>query len=382
MEILPALHEEGKTIVIATHDPFVFEHPLIGKTVAMHDGRITGVTVQVILHPGILALLAGSTIVLAMMLYASGLGVQILRRWDFSSSSERQLTLERKTYLVSTLIHYALGFEVISGLLFIYTLDEIHPLFVGAMCATGSLNANPIGWQALYVKMAMFFAASLWMVLNRLDQSAEDYPLVRPKYGALLFLTYLVALDVYYQYAYFLGLSPSVITSCCGSLFSATGTHLAAGLSGLPAQPMMAALYGVGAFFLATGIWSLKSAAALPRALFSLAGAGFFFVAIAAIISYICLYIYEMPTHHCPFDILQRHYAFIGYPIYLTLFGAALFALFPGVFLPLRRRRALAAALALKERRWILLALLFMLAFLALATWPVVAGHFTLAGYP
>jgi hypothetical protein len=317
-----------------------------------------------------------------MMLYASGVGIQILRRWDFTSSSESQLNLERKTYLVSTLIHYALGFEIISGLLFIYTVDEIHPLFVGAMCATGSLNANPIGWQALYVKMAIFFAASLWIVLNSLDRNGDDYPLIRPKYAALLFLTYLVALDVYDQYAYFLGLSPSVITSCCGSLFSPTGTRLAAGLAGLPVHPMMVALYGTGGFFLISGLWSLKSKSALPRALFSLAGTTFFFVGIAAIISYISLYIYEMPTHHCPFDILQAHYGFIGYPIYLSLFGAVLFALFPGVFLPLRRRPTLAAILAGKEKRWIYLALVFMAAFLALATWPVVTGDFTLTGYP
>jgi putative ABC transport system ATP-binding protein len=46
MAILGTLHDEGKTIIIATHDPFVFEHPLIDKTVAMHDGSITGVTVK------------------------------------------------------------------------------------------------------------------------------------------------------------------------------------------------------------------------------------------------------------------------------------------------------------------------------------------------
>ena len=334
-----------------------------------------------ILHPGILALLTGSSIVLVMMLHASGIGVRILLRWDFSSSSEGQLALERKTYLVSTLIHYALGFEIISGLLFIYTVDDIHPLFVGAMCATGSLNANNIGWQALYIKIAIFFAASLWIVLNRLDQSATDYPMIRPKYAALLFLTYLVGLDVYDQYAYFLGLSPSVITSCCGSLFSTTGTRLASSLSSLPAHPMMGALYGIGGVFIATGVWSLKSKSAFPRALFSLAGAAFFFVGIAAIISYISLYIYEMPTHHCPFDILQKNYGFIGYPIYISLFGAVLFSLFPGAFLPLRRHSNLAGVLARKEERWIILALFLMLAFLALATWPVVTGDFTLTAY-
>jgi putative ABC transport system ATP-binding protein len=46
MAILGDLHEEGKTIVIATHDPFVFDHPLVGRTIAMHDGTIIGVTVK------------------------------------------------------------------------------------------------------------------------------------------------------------------------------------------------------------------------------------------------------------------------------------------------------------------------------------------------
>jgi putative ABC transport system ATP-binding protein len=40
LEILAGLRDEGKTIVIATHDPFVFDHPLISRTVAMRDGRL------------------------------------------------------------------------------------------------------------------------------------------------------------------------------------------------------------------------------------------------------------------------------------------------------------------------------------------------------
>ena len=138
-----------------------------------------------ILHPGILALIIGSTIVFLMMLYASVEGIRILRGWDFQSSSEHQLNLERKTYLISSIIKYALGFEVLSTLLFIYTVDDIHTLFVGAMCATGSLNANPIGWYALYSKIFVFFSASLWIMLNNIDQKAEDFPLIRPKYTAL-----------------------------------------------------------------------------------------------------------------------------------------------------------------------------------------------------
>jgi putative ABC transport system ATP-binding protein len=40
MEILGALCDEGRTVVIATHDPFVYEHSLVGKIVAMRDGRL------------------------------------------------------------------------------------------------------------------------------------------------------------------------------------------------------------------------------------------------------------------------------------------------------------------------------------------------------
>ena len=95
-----------------------------------------------ILHPGILALIVGSSIVLVMMSYAGWIGVRVLKSWDFDSSSAEQLTLERETYLGSTLAISALGFQVVSALLFLFTVDDIHELFVGAMCATGSLNAN------------------------------------------------------------------------------------------------------------------------------------------------------------------------------------------------------------------------------------------------
>jgi len=40
MAILADLHGEGKTMVIATHDPFVHEHPLVSMAVTMRGGRI------------------------------------------------------------------------------------------------------------------------------------------------------------------------------------------------------------------------------------------------------------------------------------------------------------------------------------------------------
>jgi putative ABC transport system ATP-binding protein len=40
MDILAALCNEGRTVIIATHDPFVHEHSLVTNTIAMRDGRL------------------------------------------------------------------------------------------------------------------------------------------------------------------------------------------------------------------------------------------------------------------------------------------------------------------------------------------------------
>jgi len=165
----------------------------------------------VILHPGILALIGGSSLVLAMTLYAAALGLRVLARWDYDSHAEGQLALERRTYLISTIVNYALGFQILSSLLFIFTLDDIHGLFTGAMCATGSLNANPIGWSALLASLVTLLACGIWVVLNQIDQGSEDYPLVRLKYGALLLVAPLLGLTLGLQIAYFRGLRPEII---------------------------------------------------------------------------------------------------------------------------------------------------------------------------
>ena len=42
LKIFHRLQQKGKTIIIATHDPRVFEHPLVSQVFEMRDGRIVG----------------------------------------------------------------------------------------------------------------------------------------------------------------------------------------------------------------------------------------------------------------------------------------------------------------------------------------------------
>jgi len=40
MEILAGLNDEGRTVLIATHDPYVYQHPRVDRSIEMHDGRL------------------------------------------------------------------------------------------------------------------------------------------------------------------------------------------------------------------------------------------------------------------------------------------------------------------------------------------------------
>lgn len=325
-----------------------------------------------ILHPGVLALISGSAIALAMVLHAAVVGMVILRRWDFSSSSACQLALERKTYLVSTLVNYALAFQILSFFLFIYTVEDIHNLFVGAMCATGSLNANPLGWYVLLSKITVFFLSGLWIVLNFVDQKVEDYPLVRLKYFLLIGLLPFIGLDLFLQVSYFFGLDPDIITSCCGSLFGEGGTTVTSSISTLPVWSAMLVFYSVAGLFIVVMWCCLNSQQRLLRYLHTAAAAIFFVVAVMAVISFGSIYIYELPMHHCPFDMMQREYNLIGYPLYLGLFGGVFFGLLPGFFQPLKRIPSLQETLVRVERRWVLWSMGCTLFFLLVITSQVV----------
>jgi hypothetical protein len=57
--------------------------------------------------------------------------------------------------------------------------------------------------------------------------------------------------------------------------------------------------------------------------IFSLASFITFIISVLSLISFISLYFYELPTHHCPFCILQREYGYIGYLLYITLLGGS-----------------------------------------------------------
>ena len=204
--------------------------------------------------PGIIALFISSLLISGMLLYASVAGALILRYWDIKSGSETQLWLERKTYLISTLVGYAFVFQLFSFFLFIYTADALHPFFTGAMCAVGSLNVNQWGFPLVLLKIITFLLAGLWLIINFADNRGYDYPLIKVKYLLLLVIAPLILTETIIQAKYFLGLNPEVITSCCGSLFTADTKGVASEIISWPRPVMEITFYAAMIGALALGV--------------------------------------------------------------------------------------------------------------------------------
>lgn len=323
-----------------------------------------------ILQPAALALQLIALLVSGMGLYAGYYGIRILGRWDPASGSEGQLELERRTYLVSTIMSYILSFELMSLFLFIYTADDLHILFTGAMCAAGTLAVNSFGYPALILKIVNFLLAGVWLIVNHADSRGYDYPLIRVKYRLLNLIVPLLLLESGLLFAYFAGLKPDVITSCCGSLFSHESGNISGDLASLPHLPMQIAFFSGMVITLASGLYFYLRGR--KGYLFPVAATITFLIAVASIISFIGLYFYELPTHHCPFCLLQKEYSYIGYLLYVTLFGGAVSGIGVGVLMPFRKVGSLTRIIPVIQRCLTIMTLVCYLLFTLIVVWQMI----------
>jgi len=325
-----------------------------------------------ILSPPILALLSGSFLVVLILLYASWYGVRIIRHWDITSGSELQIHLERRTYLISTIMSHALGFQLLSLFLFIYTADQLSSSFTGAMCAAGTLNVNRFGYPALILKVLNFVAAGVWLVINTTDNSARDYPLIRKKYLLLLPVGLLITVEAVIQGFYFLGLKPDIITSCCGTLFSSAAQG--SGGFAAPSPYWITTGYYICAF-LTMSSGALFYTRQKGAYLFSLSSTVLFLFSCLALVFYISPYIYELPTHHCPFCILHREYGFVGYPIYLLFLAGGVSGLGVGAVSPFTGIRSLKDTLPRIREELTVLCLVSWFLALAVCSWAILTSN-------
>ncbi len=274
-----------------------------------------------------IALITCSLVTVFLGIAGAAVALQVLRWWDLGSDSERQIRLEERVWLAAALVQFGLVVQVVSALIFIYAAAYFATVLKGAMCAAGSLTANVYGLPALGVKLVTIFMAGLWIVLHRLDIGHERFPLTTVKSVWLLVLLPFLLADALLLFLYLVNLEPEIITSCCGIIFgdaSAGGYSLFDVDSPAPLLVLGGALTALIA--LCSSLLLARDSTRRPVAGWVLAGCwiGFYLLALALIIVWVSPYVYGLPHHRCPFDLIQYPYSLIGLPLYLFLHGSVL----------------------------------------------------------
>lgn len=276
------------------------------------------------LQPSGIALQTLSLLVLLSFGWGAFWAWRILEGWDPESASERQLRLEQRVWLLSAVVSRACLAQGLSLALFLHTADSLHRILPGAMCAAGSLNANAYGYPALLMKAGNGMLCGLWLILHRTDRLAEGFPLLHSRCRMLLGILPLAAFEFELQWEYFRNLTADGPVSCCEVLFNAEGRNVLAWIASLPVVPLEISFFAVMALTLAAGAHVLLRRKG--TSLFGWAGLAVFPLTLVSLIAFVSPYLYELPTHHCPFCILQREYAYIGYAIYASLLSGTLAA--------------------------------------------------------
>ncbi len=112
----------------------------------------------------VLGLIIGQLATTAINAVAFANALIIVRNWDTSSMSPMQLSLEHRSELIATILACSLFFQVFSLLVFEVTARSLAPFIPGAMCTVGILEAQPLGWPILFLKLAALFLYGWWIV--------------------------------------------------------------------------------------------------------------------------------------------------------------------------------------------------------------------------
>ncbi len=303
------------------------------------------------LTPDTLVLLLIEGLLLALMAVLLPSLWRLARRFDIGRTTPEQYALEKRAYLAGTLLRFMLWVKIALFVYFVYALDHLSGVITGAMCAAGVINAWDYGPLLLGWKLAGLYLFGSWLVLHRLDLSRENLPFSRLKFRLALGLAAFMGVEFALLIGYLDALDPATIVSCCGTLFSTANVSALGTLLAIPKAWLLGVFYALFALIVASALLRRSGLAAL----FSLL---FLPVALLAIISFFSTYVYELPTHTCPFCLLQKEYGYMGYLLY--------FLLFAGTFSLLSA--ALAAKLVQEKARFAL-GLWLLGGFVALATW-------------
>ena len=277
-----------------------------------------------ILTPEVLAILILDAIFLFFGLIAFVLSIKIFLKWDMSATTQEQYSLEKQSYLSATIIKYIFAIKLPLFLFFVFTLDKISTLLTGAMCGAGVVDATDYGAYLLIIKLINLYLFGFWLTLHYLDIKSPNLPYTKLKFEFFIVAFLFLIVEILLEGIMFGSIDIDKMVSCCGTLYSSSSTSAIGAIFSIDTTLLLSLFYGI--FGLMLFFYIMKY-----RYLFALANLIFLVVALISLIQFFGTYIYELPTHHCPFCFLQSDYYYIGYLLYSLLFLGSFYGMRVGI---------------------------------------------------
>jgi len=303
-----------------------------------------------LLNNYIVTYLVCSVFSLVIGIVAAASGLSVSRRWESAGSTEEQYRLEKRVYLIITLVSVGLCLRLLMVPLWFGTLHSMLGSIPGAMCLTGVHNSNtPYSYLASSLKLLLPPLYGFWLILNALDRKVASQPFMKQK---LLFLTPLgiLVLGESLLDAYFFFTVPYRQVSCCTSLFDLPEANI---------TPIVAQSWGwlVMFYALILFVWgemvyffyAQKRSASAARGWW-FGNKAIMFMETALIIATFGVFIYVLngnfsplflhrPLHHCIFclgqqvgdALLSSGMIFLGLTLFMIYFWVASFARYRGL---------------------------------------------------
>ncbi len=278
-----------------------------------------------LLSPEVLTIQILNLIFLFFTTIAFFLSLRIFLKWDINSTTKLQYTLEKQSFLTATIIKYILAIKLPLFLFFIFTLDKLSTSITGAMCAAGVVDATTYGTYLFILKIINIYLFSLWLIIHNVDTKNEKLPYTKFKFGFFLIIFFIFILEIVIELLMFNAIDINKMVSCCGTLYSSSTTSYISSIFQIENSIILTLFYSIFSLLCISYFFKLKS-------LFTLTNFVFLIISIISLITFFGTYIYQLPTHHCPFCFLQKDYYYVGYLIYTLLFTGTFFGIVVSFF--------------------------------------------------
>ncbi|MFC2057614.1 hypothetical protein ACFLR6_01610 [Campylobacterota bacterium] len=267
---------------------------------------------EALLSNQVIVFLMSEATLFTLLTVAFVVSLKVLLKWDFESFTPFQFTLERQAYLVSTIILFVFFMKFLLVVYFIFTIDTLSLLLPGAMCGAGVIKANAYGSYLLILKISILFLLTLWIYVHTYDMHTKNHQWFKQKSWLFSLIFVLIILELGLDFSYFSNIDTHMPVSCCSALFGQLegANPLPFGLSVILLLVLFYLLYILIILTIKIGY----------TILYILTNILFLFIAYYSVVYFFGTYIYQLPTHKCPFCMLQSEYYYVGYLLWGSLF--------------------------------------------------------------